>query len=616
MRDRAYIIFMSLLAGTLTIGCGEGPAATPTPLPSPLTPSTIYMEAGRPYGPTPLQVTGGVAPYVYEIVSGQAPTTDFVSRDGVVEGLPAVPGTYTMTLVITDGAGVALTHELVAEVAAPAELVLSEGEVVTAGEYWVGDLVLADGQAVSTAGDVILNVTGRLSIPASASLTSQDCGTLVLNLLDADETTEVHGILDNRCDDPTAQGGDLILRTRGSIFLGSDDEGAQRGRVASSGMLFVGDPDYRPRDEAEVLEVAAGTAFDAVSPVCAVRLTAWPTDLTGVTLDTIAADPDGGEVTLVSVDWGDGAEPEPGITEHDYAIGGTYEVTATFVDDEGAECVAALTVDLPAPPDDDQPAAVDAFPLPSVWAVVEPFEAASLIRPMGTDLALSAAVLDAAAARWEFDDRAQVCDLDSPQACALTRSFDTSGRREVVFTADNEAGERSFARLAVYAPLVGGLTQRRDPAAPGQPFPALPQRFGETRRSVTAKLALSGSCPDCGLCGDPRATDKKFAVLGSTEMTSWWQGGGLIIGFNTATVVIQPTFVYLAFPGRDGEAPGESGKVARGFGAATYSGKIVVCGGTFRGAKGGDGAPNAGPLCHDTVRGGRGAGVTQKGGER
>jgi Putative Ig domain len=64
---------------------------------------------GVPYGPLSIDVTGGIPPYTFAIVSGALPPGITLSIDGVLSGTPTALGTYDYTAQVTDSNGLMTT---------------------------------------------------------------------------------------------------------------------------------------------------------------------------------------------------------------------------------------------------------------------------------------------------------------------------------------------------------------------------------------------------------------------------------------------------------------------------------------------------------------------------
>ena len=570
--------------------------------------------AGVAYGPFVLVADGGTPPYEWVLAEGVEPHEGFFDPErATLAGLPAVPGDYALTFAVTDAAGASARAAFTLTVAAPASFDSLTASTIDAGEHWLGDFTARADETVRIAGGTTLNVTGALRIAPGARVEVADCGELVINLLSPDAPAEILGDLSNACEDPDERGGDLVLRAVGGLRLGSDAEDAPQGHVATSGHLFIGDPWYAPRPEPEEAEYTVASEPEDVGPACAVRSDAIGAGHAGVmplavALDAIHVDPDGGETFVASVDWGDGAvDQRPDALLHTYGIPGTYEVLVTVADDEQDECEAALTLHVSGVDDPDLPPDLTAERAPtSLWATVTPFEAPALTQPVGVPFAVvSQRALPDSAAAWETDSGPIPCP-DGAAECAADVAFETPGLHTVAIVGETPGGDVSAARFTVYVPLRGGKRAVSDPSAPARPFPALPPTIVPADAGHGPAFKRSTAvCDDCALCQDPTISSVPVAILGNTRLTAWGQGSAIVIGFESATVVINPTFAFQGAPGEDG-GPGEDGRPGGGFAAASRMGRIVLCGGRFAGAPGGDGGDLDQPRCDRVTRAGHG----------
>ena len=618
-----------LLSAILALGaCTSGGGVDDADVPAGTQPDQLLIietsalsaaTAGLSYGPLVLAARGGSPPLTWEIVAGTAPHPDFLTSEGSLTGVVAVPGDYRFTVRATDAAGAAASRELELAVIAPADLDAATTPSLAAGVHWIGDLTVSSGDRLDLTGATTLNVTGKLRVEPGARIASTDCAELVINALDPTQPAELLGDIENTCATPTDAGGDLVIRARGSVILGGDADD-QPSVITSSGRLFIGDAEYHPRPEPTTLSYVATIEDEDIAPVCALGTVTWPEDLAAmlpatVELAAVHSDPDGGTTSIASIDFGDGTVVNhPETLVHDYDEGGTFEVVVSVVDDEGDTCEAWVTLTLPemfdaADPDvsDDEPVpadVADSAGAPSVAASLT--DAASLVGPVGTALNLSATLSDRAyEARWDIDGETIDC-TPGDTSCVAAAAFDSPGHHTVVLRATGDDGSGT-TKLVVYVPLKDGSVDVADPEAAPQPFPALPRSFdGPPAGTESVAAALTDGCPGCDLCEAPALSGDPIVVLGNTALTSWWQNGAVIIGFDTANIVLTDSLVFNAVPGANGVAPGDDGKVSRGFGVATYRGRIVLCGGTFNGADGGSGAPNVGGGCDETTRGGRG----------
>ena len=612
----------TLVLVTALVGCGpDRPAVNPTldaqdPI-SGLEISTTELPpgvAGADYGPVTLAVEGGAAPFEWRVTGGRLPRPDLLDAEtGTLGGLVSTAGEFVFEVEVVDATGAAARRELVLPVQTPADLDARDVGAVGPGEHYVGRLTVRAGDTlVVSGGPTTLNVTGRLLVEPGARIEVPDCGELVINALSETEPAEIYGDVVNTCADPAVAGGDLVIRTVGGLRLGGD-EGAVQTRLESSGMLFVGDPWYRPRQEPTALQVVGTGEPEQVGPVCAIQADAAPAaGLPAVVAFTAQhADPDGGATRLVRIDYGDGvAEEAPTALEHVYDRQGLFEVTLVVADDEDAECEATLTLSLADEPDEGVPAAVAETLRPaSVWAAAATNDAEGLIRPVGVPFTLAGTVEGGSdsVAIWESGDGRWACAADEG-GCAAQVSLESPGLQQLVLVSETANGTATMARMTVYAPLQGGRRAYSDPPAPSHPIPPLPERPATAaQKPGLIQSALTDGCTDCALCESPESSGEPVVVLGNAMLTSWWHGPLIVIGYESATVIINPSLTFVSTDGADGVAPGEDGKVAKGFGAASLYGKIVLCGGTFVGAQGGDGAADNAPVCDGESRGGRGA---------
>ena len=79
------------------------------------TESLPAMEVGEEYAEW-LQVTGGTAPYSFQLADGQPPAGIEVTPMGTVNGVPSEPGDFTFSVTVTDSVGGTSTQAFDAEV--------------------------------------------------------------------------------------------------------------------------------------------------------------------------------------------------------------------------------------------------------------------------------------------------------------------------------------------------------------------------------------------------------------------------------------------------------------------------------------------------------------------
>jgi len=573
--------------------------------------------AGVSYGPFNLQAVGGSPPYTWAIVSGTEPRPDFLSpATGTLSGLISVPGNFPLEFEAKDSQNRTARKSFTLVVQPPPQSFDSSGNpAIAPGEHWFHNFTIHAGETVTiTGGNTTLNVTGKLTIEPDGKLIVSDCSELLLNLLSKTQNPEIFGEVSNACTPPENPGGDLIIRTIGNLYVGGSD-GQQKGSLSSSGMLFIGDPWYQPRPAPETLEYVLTGEPATIAPVCAIKadtLTSGtpPAFPVNVNFTAIHKDPDGGATTITQIDYGDTTvEQNPATLQHSYASGGVYEVIVTVKDEEGEECQASLMLNLRPPDDPEAPPEVNAQSgPPSVWVGVEPFVADELIKPVGVPFHFTSQRSPVpSSATYETNEWAFSCPSGN-EVCSTSQSFTTEGTAHTLLIGEDSSGHQSVASLRVYVPLEGGKKEYSDPPAPAQPFPPLPPSFQPT--GFPEPQSHTGTCPDCALCSDPTLSGQPVAVLGNTQLTSWWQGGALVIGYQSATIVVNPTLTFVSTTPTAPVGPGQNGRPGFGWGAATKSGKIVMCGGDFIGAPGQNGgnggAPGVPNTCNGVIRGGNG----------
>ncbi len=591
------------------------------PGPTIITSSLPGATAGVAYGPVTMQVSGGLPPYTWAIVGGVEPGPSFLSAAGVLSGQISVPGTFPMEIEVSDGRGLKARRTLTLVVAAPPSFLSTGSSTLPTGEHWYGDFTVRAGHTVSVAGvaaqvsalavttPTVLNITGMLRVEAGGLLQVPGCSELRLNLLSRTAQPEILGEIKNTCASPGTAGGDLVIRTTGSLAVGGT---GARARISSSGNVYLSDPWYQPRSSSEMLHFEATGGGEPAPPVCALRadpltagtpLGSYPVV---VTFTAIHKDPDGGATLVVAVDYGDGTVvTNPAALQHSYAGAGLYQVMVTVEDDEGERSTASLTLALApaAEPPEGSAAAAAATP-PSLWAAPASFNAADLIRPVGVVFSLASTRQPAdQTAAFESDEWSVACAAGT-ESCTATRGFETAGVHTVSLVGRAASGDASAATMTVFVPLAGGRRSQADPPAAPQPFPPLPPSW--TAPGVGA-LSHATQCGDCTLCDTAAQPGQSIVVLGAADVTGWGSSGLIVIGFQSASVVVRPTFVFVATPGADGGAC-VSGKSGRGFGIATRTGKVVLCGGTYMGAPGGRGGDCTKPVCNGASTAGRGAG--------
>lgn len=91
-----------ILLAVLLFGCAQPPSAPPPGLQI-TTQSLASTKVGEIYAEQ-LTAAGGVAPYVWQVISGDLPPGITLSQSGVLSGRPTVSGQYTFEIQVSDSA--------------------------------------------------------------------------------------------------------------------------------------------------------------------------------------------------------------------------------------------------------------------------------------------------------------------------------------------------------------------------------------------------------------------------------------------------------------------------------------------------------------------------------
>jgi PKD repeat protein len=297
------------------------------------------------------------------------------------------------------------------------------------------DMELDPGIHVFTKIDIPAGVTvhssGPLSLYSDSTVDVEgtiatDCGELEVHGFG--EVT-ILGTLDNRCSGDASDSGDLVIHTEGGspITIGAPGAPAM---LYSDGGLDVSNDSTLQQWQFDVMPFQRSP--DELPPVCS----AFSHQVSGPGFDDLpfslqfdgeGADPDGGPVTY-AWDFGDGETSTEQNPVHEFAAGGSYDVTLTVTDDDGESCVASGKVAYT----DEQPVVMMA-PADLVVAAGTPVDFTPVVNP---DAALS----------WDFGDGTQATDT------FVEHTYDTAGRYEISVQASDGGVAEATASVWVYTP--------------------------------------------------------------------------------------------------------------------------------------------------------------------
>jgi PKD repeat protein len=300
------------------------------------------------------------------------------------------------------------------------------------GTYTFDAVHIRAGVIVTITGDVAISVTGTVDI---AGALVGDCFGLDLRALG---NITITGKLDNRCSDPAAEPGDLLIYTYGGdMIIGTVDTPAE---LYSSGNTYLSNDPTIPEWEFDVLPYQrSGTPLPPVCSATADTLlgTAYVSPTAGAEVGFFGegADPDGGPVTY-QWDLGDTSSSTETNPVHTYDAWGAYDVVLTVTDDEGQSCQASLRLLV----EDDE------ANLPAEPAVQA--EPAELVVPAHQEAYFYAAALDP---QWdELSYRWDLGDASTSTETNPIHSYADPGRYEVTLVVTDTEGYTSTARAAVY----------------------------------------------------------------------------------------------------------------------------------------------------------------------
>jgi PKD repeat protein len=597
---------VKIMTKTRTILCGllffvhsfHPPAQAPLEI---VTASLPGGVAGASYAGS-LEARGGVPPYSWRAAGGNVPLADFVKPEGRLNGVPSVPGEYLFDVEVRDSTNATARRQLKLAVDHPrTSFVATASASLPSGQLWFKDFIVRSGVRVQLDDKLTqVRVTNRLLIEPEASLEG-NCTPLVIDHLSQTVPLEIYGRIDTTCSRlPTAPPA-LIVRSIGSMIVGGDASDPEA-VLTSGGQLYLTDAFYQPRPATETATVFSSGGLK-LSPVCAIRSDQLRAR-TPVTIrfEVISQDPDGG-LLRPEIDFGDGTKTtDVAALEHRYTRAGTYQVRYRVTDDEGESSEASLTLNLTR---QAQPAA---------WVAVDPFVADSLIKPFGSAFRFASAQMDGASVLWDFGD-GQTSSESAPMY-----AYDSPGAEAVRLSVKDRAGTTAEAQMAVAMPLQGGTVALSDPPAAPLPPPPLPPALGplsghsdaDSDESESALAASHpGQCDECQICANPALTASPgFVILGNTALTTSPVANYIIVGFQSATLVIGSAFAFTGINGATG-GPGQNGGDGGAFLAATITGEIIMCGGTFTMGDGGDGGPQISGGCPAIAQGGRGGDAGQ-----
>jgi Putative Ig domain len=144
---------------TIEVTDSSSPAATATAnlsitVAAPLAVTTTSLpgsEAGEPYS-AGLSASGGVPPYTWTAVSGLPPGLSLATGTGVVSGVPASEGPYSITVGVTDSADPAATTQATVHIVVNPPLIFNDSFTpnATVGQPYEGQVMASGGVAPIT----------------------------------------------------------------------------------------------------------------------------------------------------------------------------------------------------------------------------------------------------------------------------------------------------------------------------------------------------------------------------------------------------------------------------------------------------------------------------------
>jgi putative Ig domain-containing protein len=111
-RGRIGVLLVALVVALAACGprsaASPSPSSSPSPSYAPLVIASTPLKAGEvglSYAGATFEATGGVHPYMYQLIEGALPAGLTMSRDGVVSGSPTMAGDFSFSVQVVDSGG-------------------------------------------------------------------------------------------------------------------------------------------------------------------------------------------------------------------------------------------------------------------------------------------------------------------------------------------------------------------------------------------------------------------------------------------------------------------------------------------------------------------------------